>query len=77
MNASSYVNLAVQMFQRTNPLGEIVAAIQSFANLILNYNSTVKLNKFRHNLYVQQLRRMEGFLSQESPYEGVKINRQF
>ncbi len=73
-------NLAVQAFQRNNPILEMVARFQQLVYMIKNYNSNVKLNKFRHNLYMQQLHRMERFLSESSPYRverGKKIDRRF
>lgn len=79
VNVSTYFNLAVQAFQRNNPILELVNRINALVYMIVNYQSNVKLNKFRHNLYMQQLRRMEGFLSQASPYtyRGNKIDRRF
>lgn len=79
MSASVYINLAIQALQRSNPIGELVNSVQSVVYMLMNYNSNVKLNKYRHSLYMQQLRRMEGFLSQGSPYtcRGEKMDRRF
>ncbi len=79
MSASVYLNLAIQAFQRSNPIGEMVESFHAFVSMILNYKSNAKLNRFRHNLYMQQLNRMEGFLTNSSPYthRGVKIDRKF
>jgi hypothetical protein len=79
MSASVYINLAVQALQRNNPILELLARIQSTIDLVLNYQSNVKLNKYRHSLYQQQLKRMEGFLTTSSPYtyRGNKMDRRF
>jgi len=73
-------HLLVSYFQRQNPVLMIVGQVQASLNFVMTYQSNVKLNRFRHSLYVQQLKRMEGFIAQGSPYEagrGEKINRQF
>jgi hypothetical protein len=80
MSASVYLNLAIQAFQRSNPIGEMVDSFMSMVSMVINYKSNAKLNRFRHNLYMQQLNRMEGFLTNASPYassKGVKIDRKF
>ncbi len=79
MSASTYFNLAVQAFQRNNPVLEVVNRVSILVYNIINYKSNVKLTKYRHNLYLQQLKRMEGFLSEASPYQyrGGKMDRKF
>ncbi len=79
MNANVYVNLAIQMFQRSNPIGELVSRFYVVINMLLTYKSNVKLNKYRHSLYMQQLKRMEGFIVNGSPYtyRGNKMDRKF
>lgn len=79
MNPTVYLNFALRFFQRSNPLLELLDRASAIAGLLVNYTSTVKLNKYRHNLYVQQFRRMEGYLSQSSPYQyrGQKMDRRF
>ncbi len=79
MSATAYINLAIQAFQRSNPIHEVMGRINAVIHMLVNYQSDVKLNKFRHSLYEQQLKRMEGFLSQASPYQyqGVKIDKKF
>jgi hypothetical protein len=79
MNASVYFNLAKQALQRNNPVLDAINRIVSLITTVMTYNSNVKLNKYRHNLYIQQLRRMEGFISQGSPYRyrGEKMDRRF
>ena len=78
--ANLYINYAVQLAQRNNPIIEMASRIAAAVNMLLNYQSNVKLNKYRHNLYEQQLRRMEGFLTQGSPYtqyRGTRVDRKF
>lgn len=79
MNPTMYFNYALQMMRQVNPVLEIWTRIQSIAQVLMTYNSSVKLNKFRHNLYMQQLYRMESFISQGSPYNvrGTKMDRRF
>lgn len=80
MSASVYFNLAIQALQRSNPIGELMDRLRDAIDLLLNYHSNIKLNRYRHSLYMQQLRRMEGFLTNSSPYSnarGVKIDRRF
>jgi hypothetical protein len=77
MNASVYFNLARQALQRNNPVMEVVARLHMLFRMLMTYNSNVKLNKYRHSLYMQQLKRMEGFISHGSPYsyKGGKMDR--
>lgn len=74
-----YVNFALQIFQRSNPLLEVLTRLTAAIQFVVNYKSMVRLNRYRHGLYMQQLNRMEGFLAQGSPYQyrGNKINRTF
>jgi len=79
MSALGYVNMAVQLFQRSNPLTEILQRLNGIVAFISNYQSNIKLNKYRQSLYMQQLNRMEGYIATGSPYQfrGEKIDRRF
>lgn len=72
-------HLIVGSFQRNNPILQLVARFEMTIQFMLNYRSNVKLNRFRHSLYMQQLQRMEGFIQSGSPYQvrGEKIDRRF
>jgi hypothetical protein len=78
-NVATFFNLTLQLLQRNNPIQQALEAVTAFINLVFNYQSDVKLNKFRQSLYMQQMRRMENYLSQASPYQyqGNKIDRRF
>lgn len=79
MNPTLYLNFAIQLFQRNNPIEMVVASFQQWTHMLKNYNSNAKLNKFRHGMYVQQMKRMERYLSEGSPYQhqGIKMDRRF
>lgn len=79
MSATVYFNVAMQALQRNNPVLQVMASIQQALALIMNYKSNLRLNKYRQSLYMQQLRRMEGFITEGSPYQhrGVKMDRKF
>jgi hypothetical protein len=79
MSAVAYFTMAKQAFQRSNPLSGIVPHLLQFWSLVVNYKSNVRLNQYRKSLYVQQLKRMESFLAEGSPYQyrGKKMDRQF
>jgi hypothetical protein len=78
MSSNFYLTIAVQMFQRSNPISQVTAAFHQVLYFLSTYRSNVKLNKFRHSLYVQQMQRMEGYL-QDTPqqYQGHKMDRKF
>ncbi len=76
----NYFSLAQSAFRRHNPLAEIVMQLVHFVNTWMNLKSDKKLNTYRHTMYMQQLKRMESFISQGSPYgyeRGLKIDRKF
>lgn len=79
MSTEVYINLALQALRRSNPIQEIAQRIQAFVYTLFTHKSNVKLTKYRQSLYIQQLRRMEGFISQGSPYRyrGEKMDRRF
>ncbi len=78
-NPQMYFNLAVNFFQRNNPIEAIAMNIvQGIYNLV-TLRSRQKLLKYRSMLEVQKLQRIEATLNQFNPYEhvGNQMNRTY
>jgi len=62
-----------------NPLEVMFKAVTEAVDFVLNYNSKLKLIRYKFMLAQQQMNNMEHFVSEGSPYEvrGHKIDKAY
>jgi hypothetical protein len=74
-----YMKASQAFFSRNNPLDAIVKSITEGIDTLLNFNSKMKLIRYKFMLAQQQMNNMEHFVTEGSPYEvkGHKIDRAY
>ena len=78
-DAAFLLKASQEFLTRNNPLESILKAVSESIDFVMNYNSKLKLIRYKFMLAKQQMNTMEHFVSQGSPYEvrGNKIDKAY